>query len=577
MDLDRGREGVLLTSGTSKLSKVLAYAFDQASIVQMPTGTDYVALYDLGQDATSHASYNWSPDIDYVAHVIRSLAGAEDPRLADIITWLELHADATTDRVSVSGVDPAAAFAALRSGELAKRLAADRDMLRAYTHALKADPKIASLVETATALIAEEEREAIRARTEKQLAKEIEDSRRLRIEALNTTLLAYEEKKRDEIENRLASQSVAIDASLAKRKAKGEAEIDHHLATRKASLEMKVSELTQKRDAFVEEIKTLEKSNKQLSADIAALREQEAAAATNLDRLLTAAAATGSSAKRSLGNVIPLKWPTRGRIVAASELKQAISNCPLLTSVGKASMEQFVALSLAGDIPILTGPDVADFLLVAEALLSSGASARLEADPTIIAFEDLWVRVGTGAATPLAQALDLTSMDDPVTVLAVVEKAERSGARFWFPSLADRARRGDLPRRLLVCVTVEDVECEEARAILPQAVRLEIRSTIINGAAAIAGVALGASERREFDPGEWPTDIVEGMRATVQLVDRLGLGKAIRAARAAVEATRLTSEPEALAAGLSIARLFVSQTGEESPSLAILPGGKSSA
>jgi len=564
VELVRSANDTLLASGISKLQ---AYAFDPSSTIQMPAGDGCIELYDLEHDLLPCNTYDWSPDDKYVEEVIRALAGASDPRISDILAWLKLHVDKVTGRLSLSGTDLVGAYGSLRSGELVKRLVADRDLLSDYSKTLRADPKIAHLVESEARLIAEQERASIRAQVGTKLAQEIQDERDDRIAKLEEDLRSHERKKRAEIEEVLASHL-----------AKAQAELERGLGARKAALDADIAELSQRLQSLASETLAVEASVSETNKEIALLREQESAATTNLDRLLAAGAALEAGVKGQASSVIiQVTRPPRAKPVAPSEMKKTIYGSALLTDVGKALMAQFVAFVVAGDVPILTGPDVDDFLLIAENLLSSGVSARLMADPTIIAFEDIWIRAGTGVPSPLAQAREFASGDRPSTMLAVVEKAERSAARFWFPSFADRARRGDLPRRLLVCVTVEDSACEEARSLLHQAIWLDVRSAIVSGAAAIAALTLSSAERRELEPGDRPTDVIEGMRASAQLINHLNVSTAIRAARVAVEASRLTSVAEAEATALAIAQLFIDKTSEDESRPKTLPRGMHSA
>lgn len=129
-------------------------------------------------------------------------------------------------------------------------------------------------------------------------------------------------------------------------------------------------------------------------------------------------------------------------------MQKAISDCILLTAEGKERMAHFIALMLAGETPVLHGPQTHDFLLTAESLLSSGRSVRLEADPTIITFEDLWLRAGTQLPTALTFGLELARSKEATTVLAVIERAECSGAlpgcRHW-PNVRSAVTSSTLP------------------------------------------------------------------------------------------------------------------------------------
>ena len=139
-DLELGKDGALRIP--RKLAREVHWTeYRNDLIVQMPVegGTEQVFAGDLGN---AGGIYDWSEEADHVARVIRSLSDANDPRLADLIAWLELHHEEGTGRVFAAAADHEAAEAALRSGELAERLRVDQDLMAAYVEAAQVDDAV---------------------------------------------------------------------------------------------------------------------------------------------------------------------------------------------------------------------------------------------------------------------------------------------------------------------------------------------------------------------------------------------------------------------------------------------------
>lgn len=530
--------------------KVPVFPFVPDSVIRIPVEGGEVTLYDLRNDGEPAVTYDWSSDEAYVLRIARAIADTSDPRAKETIAWLEEHAKKGQSLQSLNGTDLAAANDALRSGKLAKRLAADHALLRGFVSAMLGDTRVAALVKAGADAIAEEERRATRARVEANVLRELEQVRRQRLAALDAEIGALASDRRKEAEDRQTERALALERELAVRKEEGQAEINRSLGSRTATLETQADELAGRCDVLRDELHALRAESEGLDARLLSLRAEEQEALANLDRLLALSnVAKPQASATSDRALVPLPVPTPGTPLPFSEAKALVASCKLLSETGKSLMLRFLVLLLAGEVPVLCGPDVVDFLLVAESLFTNGTSARLEGDPTVITFEDLWLRPGSNVHTALGQALAITGgMDeaDPRTMLAVVERAERSGARFWFPALAARARRGELPRRLLTCVTIEDEESEEAAAILARAARLNVRAALAPQAAVAAIVLLGSESRRELDPGQRPESLAEGLPAIAQHARRLDVATAQRAARTAVEAMRLGVAPESL-------------------------------
>ena len=534
VELARSGDDTLLGAHITTLP---AYDYDPDSVLSMPTGTSDHVFYDLSADVKPCHIYDWTPEKGYIERVVRRLIGAQAPQMTQIVSWLQQHTDEHTGRVTANPGDALAAHEALRSGELARRLAAEQTLLRAFADGLVSDARIANLLERERKALIEEERGTIRQQIQTQLAQETELQRRLRASELDAKLKEYEASHRAELMKHLEHERQETENALITYQAAQKAEIDKVLgaqravvAQEKAELEEVCADLSQHRDGLVSALQTLEAQAQNLNAsvadlkaDVAILEERKEQETAELERLKATTTVVFDKRSPASTAVIPFHRPNTAQVWFCSEAGQIIKDCALLTGAGKKLMEQFMALVLAGETPLLVGSDVEDFLLIAESLMASGRSARLEADPTILTFEDLWVRAGTGLPTPLAQGLALASSENPCSVLAIIERVERSGARFWLPALTDRARRGDLPRRFLLCATVDDADCGEAEALRVRQIWLQVDGAVARDTATVAPLWLSSGYRRELDPGDHPPeDIESGLGVAHKLANRLG-------------------------------------------------------
>ncbi|MEW9678672.1 hypothetical protein [Pseudomonas sp. TE50-2] len=566
VELVRSSESTLVLSKNTILP---AYGFDVDAVESIPTGTAEEIRYELEPDTPPCHTYDWTPEKGYIERVARWISGANSPQMTQVATWLQQHADEKTGHVAANPSDALAFQHALRSGELAKRLATDQTMLRNLANALASDSKIAGLIEREMKAIAEEERKTIRAQLETQLTEEGKSRRKLRTAEIDTELKAYEASQLAEVAQRLErgrrEGEEALTAYQSAQKAEAERVLGEQLASleqKKTVLEQACSDLSQSRNELCSELEALEAQAADLKTLVADLEAHKAKWTLELEGLNAAVAAASERLEFASTSVVPLRRPDTAKVWSSPEAGQIIKDCPLLTGNGQRLMEQFLALVLAGETPLLVGPDVEDFLLIAESLIASGRSARLKADPTILTFEDLWIRAGTGLRTPLAQGLALATAAEPCSILAVVEHVERSGARFWLPALTDRARRGDLPRRLFLCATVEDADCEEAEALRAGQIWLPIKDAIAKEAITIAPLWLSSVHRGELDPGKRPDESIESdLNVAHQLANRLGLINTLRGVRAAAEVATFHTGKGATEAIARMVTLFLHTAG----------------
>jgi hypothetical protein len=580
VELARSGDDTLLGTHITTLP---AYKYDPDSVVSMPTGTSDHLFYDLSSDVKPCHIYDWTPERGYIERVIRRLIGSQAPQMAQIISWLQQHTDEHTGRVTANPSDALAAHEALRSGELARRLAAEQTLLRAFADELVSDARIANLLERERKALIEEERCAIRQQIQTQLALETELQRSLCASELNAKLNEYEASHRAELMKRLDQERQETENALNAYQVAQKTEIDKVLGAQRAvveqektELEEACAELSQRRDGLASALQTLETQAQDLNvlvadlkADLATLEGRKEQETVELERLKATATVVFNNRSPASTTVIPFHHPHTAQVWFCSEAGQIIKECALLTGEGKKLMEQFMALVLAGETPLLVGSDVEDFLLIAESLMASGRSARLEADPTLLTFEDLWVRAGTGLPTPLAQGIALASSENPRSILAVIERVERSGARFWLPALTDRARRGDLPRRFFLCATVDDVDCEEAEALRERQIWLQVDEAVARDAATVAPLWLSSGYRRELDPGDRPAeDIESALGVAHKLANRLGLVNTLRTVRAAAEVAAFYRGKDAIDAIARMNTLFLNSVGSEQPAVA---------
>lgn len=546
----RQADGVARLAGAN--DKVYAFSFDSNSLVQMSVGEEKVEFYDLLPGCQPVAVYDWSSDGEFALRIARSIADLCDPRAKEAVAWLEEHSKKAHRVGPLDGSDLVAMNDALRSGKLAKQLASDQALLDELVRALIVDDGVADLIGSCTERIAEQERERIRTQIETKFDAEMKSMREQRLLLLEDELAAKAAEQRTWHEAQYELQRHELSESIQTWRERAETEAETAVGAKKQELDMLVSNLEQRRrDLEVQLLKLQADTDDMVARDVsqrAAMEELQ----VGLDALLReknqVAYELNENAERlaTSRQVWPHPVPPRepGSMLQLAEVGSMLQKTPLLTEEGKKLMAQFLALVLAGEVPALCGPEVDDFLLIAESMFASGASARLEGDPTIITFEDLWLRPGTEARTALGHALLIARGVEaqPRTIFAVVVRAERSGARFWYPTLAERARSGDLPRRLLACITIRDEECEEAREILSCAVQLNVRDAIAKTSviALINGRAGGVVV--ELDPDEPNADLTKGVAAIVPFMSDLGVGRSMRAARVVCEAERCGPE-----------------------------------
>lgn len=550
----------------SSPSKVLAYRFDPACVTTMRTDGGDIELYDLNNAAVK-VTYDWTSDDAFALRIARAAASAGDVQAHDLVSWLEGFAKGRM-LTSVDPSDIVAANDAIRAGKMAKRLADDQELLRKFIDAFTADERIGGVIRSYAAQTAEQERKAARSRAEKAAAQEMAAHRDMKLRQIESELRDIEQTQLAQLEDARAQRLKQLKDELDQRQVADEEALRRGAGARCAAMEAAVLNLENRRAALSEEAAQLTAANEEAHRALAPLLGAASEASKALEALQREADEVQAAllAERVTLTALQMKYPAprlpaAAATVSPTRLGEKIATSTLLSAEGKGLMMQFAALVLAGEVPVLCGPGVRDFLAVAEMMLSAGRAVRMEADPTMITFEDLWVRPGLGVSTALGHALRSAAgaAGEPRTSLAVIERAERSGARFWYPSLSNCAEQGDLPRRLLLCATVEDASCEEALALFVHAVRLEVSDALAPDAGIVLAMAKtnAAVPTDELDPGAARAD---ASLAAVDLFDHaktLGAARSARALRVLAQARDIDSRVPAAA----FIRLFMTSGG----------------
>jgi hypothetical protein len=546
VDLVRGKDERFRVSPSS-LAHVPSYEFVADHVISEPAVVDSQGLYDL-KDLTAVAHHDWSLDADYIAHVIRSLLGENDRRLEDLINWLEPHTDKRTGQVSATGADPDKAYEAIRSGELARRLKADKALMKAYLSAVRDDPTIAKLVSEAAGQVAADERERIAAAIKSELTNEFERNRK----QLDKELRERRRSQEEELEQSLEKRRVESEREFRDKIASSKQEADEQINAIKQALAVETISVTRERELIVEEQERLRAEANGIVQEIAELVERRRVAQDEVSQLLSSISAQSRTKERPQSRNI-MRLPDAGDVcstpITVEALTGQISRATLLTPDGKLLMEKFAVLMLAGELPVLEGQQVEDFVLIAESLMAADCLVPFDIDSTILTAEDIWSRPGSGVPSQVAQA-STRAEDAGVTSLVQLRGIERSAARAWFPALAALTRRGLLPRRLMLFATILDPDADEAKALPSDVCRLKIQNAIVPGASLVAAGVFGSgpgSVAFQLDPGNRAKDLSPALAVFAEIGVDVSVAMSLRIARVTLEALRLRAGDHASA------------------------------
>lgn len=549
-ELEAGKDGRLRIARASARD-VKRYRYAQGCVVRGNNGVraDDVYVTSISSEMTA---LDWSDDVDHISRVVSTLAGIGDPRVPEIISWLELHEELITNPASATSEDKEPAFDALRSAALASRLRADRKLMEIYLAAALHDEAVRDVVAAYVKEGHGAERNKLRAELDKEinakkvrrlaeLSAEIEADRAAGMARIEQELQNYEASVRLECDTRLRdaeraaySRIQALETSVTERSDQLEHQIAEQ-AQKLADIKSDTAVLAAERDAL-----RIESENARTElADVNGEIDRLLAVAAQLSPTTTSSASQSAISNAGIGRVFP-SHPKVGVAIKGQLIERQV----MLSEKGRELLQSLVVTLLSGEIPILVGGESADLLRVAEAIICPGRFVSIEADPTLISIDDLWARPGSGAPTLLAAAAEAARNSG--TVLVVIRGIERSGARFWLPALSEVFRCGGLPRELLVCCTVHEPEHDELRAI-PESVPWFEAKGLFSQGAALAGPSLLTPPRLKLevlDPGAMPMDLSIANSLAIELGENLNLDIAMRSARMFAEAITLIGDAE---------------------------------
>jgi hypothetical protein len=137
----------------------------------------------------------------------------------------------------------------------------------------------------------------------------------------------------------------------------------------------------------------------------------------------------------------------------------------------------------------------------------------------------------------------------------VISNADLSGARYWYPALAAKARRAELPARLLVCATLKDPKSEESEQLLEIGLTLEICDVIAPKASTIAPAVLKGphAEIFQLQVEDHQPDLTTAVQLLASMAMPLRIREAERVARIVVAARLLVDSPQVEALARSAA------------------------
>lgn len=542
-----------------QMSCVPIWMYDQNLILAVSDGTKSVELIDPQQPLHQIGTANWSSDAEVVRRIVKAFSRVEstdDQPRRKFADALNRYADQLeAGPTSSATIDPTAAREVVRIRKLASLMQDEQDILQTYFDFMKGDPEIQVLIDHKISAAVQEAALVQAAAMTQKRATEVDAE----VAELRTRRLTELEKSIEELTSEMMAD---LDKRLANRVAENETnanelqrlnldEVEDAVRVRRYELETTISEMERRKTVLESESRALETTQHDLSESIEKLKAEEDRTIQSVQRLADAVTALGHARGAEAQIYASIPALDGGQLAAEkmelADLQAVVAQCPLLTELGKKLLVRFVTLLIAGEVPALYGSECGDFIEIAQSFISGGRSIRLEADPTIISLDDLWIRPGTHAATPLRAAAVEASGENPATQLCVILRADVSGAQFWYPALADRMSRSGLPRSMLMCVTVSDKESEEGRLLAKDSLMLDIEGVIAPMAGAVAPEALHGKTARRFDLqiGSRPTDISAAIPILTSLSSPLGIRDAERVARIHASALLTLKAPEA--------------------------------
>jgi hypothetical protein len=551
-------------SQTDGVGRLPVWMFESELCIELRSDAGTTTVVDTRKPFQQIATINWANDTEIVHRILNALQSAENAKFTSLQQFSEAllrYGEGLKGGASgQEAIDPGIAQDILRVRNLAGILKKRQDVLQSYLEVLRGDADVKALIDARISELAQSaaelERSTLLNKITAELEKETAAIRASREAEIEKSIAELETEMMNDLEKRSVARRAEIEANLTDLERQAMDTLEASVGKARAEIETAVSNLEKRRLETQDELATLEAKRRTVSFNIEELKAEEVRTLDTVERLTRIASNVASDAgvNHGQGTLESVPVPARDRSspindIAVGEFSDAVAKCPLLSEAGKTTLLKFTALLLAGEIPLLHGADCEDFLEVAASLISGGRLVGLIADPTIISYDDLWVRPGTRATMPLRNAVIEASGEGARTQLCVIRRADLSGARFWFPALADRMRSGDFPRRFLVCTTVEDRDSDESKELRRTWVVLDINGILAPKAAVMAPVVLRGSKSppTQINPGPSLNDLAPAIPFLNGLTVPLRIKEGERIARIYVAAGALSADAESLA------------------------------
>ena len=478
-------------------AKLPLFAFDDAKHYKIPTPSGLFELYEKESVTAQVGTANWSADIEFLAQVLSAATAEENvdggfPR--QLAAYLQTRAGELEQRLSEAQIlDPKIGQEIIRSRQIGDLLRSRADLLNEFLTVLRADPAIRTKLEAQIAALAQAEVDTQKQRISDELS-----------ESLDREFAEKRRQKTSELEEFESSMLTEIQRGVDER----ERDLLAGVNARRREIEDAVAKLEAKRTTLEIDYDAKENAVRALLAQADDLTKETERHRQEVDRLLKIQdliEGVQRAPEQAVGEVSFLAAIRASPALGMHDAAAWIRDCPLLSQPGKRVFGQFVSYLLSGGVPVVVGGQSDDFIDITARMISNGDTVVFDCDPTIITFDDLWSRPGSGVPTLLGRAL-ADVRDKGSTRFCVLRNAELSAAQYWIDALTHKAKRGELSANLFIAVVVSDASSEAAECIFPGRLRFSSDGTIDSAAAAKVLMLEGSSSiTRQIDTAQMVT------------------------------------------------------------------------
>jgi hypothetical protein len=547
---------------SADMARLPVYGFDAGKVLAIPTPGGSISLMEKNHQSPEVRLANWLSDAQYVEQIIRAaLAADEDDQKARAAVGATLlaHAGRLENLLSGSGEpDPDVLREIARSRRLGEMVTSRPALVAEYMQVLRRDPSIVTRIDEEiarlTASAVEDKRAALSAELTASMEAEFAAVKRERGEKLAAELRDLENSSLQDLQARLDAQR---DSALSA------------IEVKKSGLEKAVAELQKSRDALYETNSVKAGEIDALNADITRLSLEVVDRKADVDRLLRMEQVLKEAGERAkVPAAVPLIPLTSAspsaRPLAVDGIPDWLKESQLLTDAGRRGVARVATLTLSGGLPVIDGPEADDVLDILSSMLAGGAITTLDCDPTVISYEDLWRRPGSGEPTALGQALCDVRETSGVRLCAI-RRADLAPSQFWIDTLRRAAKQKSFPKRFLLCVTSGGEERAEVAAA-PMSFRAEGWLERNAGVAALASTG-NESFQRVIEPSGFAPDPAAALTligsARVSITNARWLAEFVPTAKAVLKGD----------AGAFSKEILDSVSGDAKPNLKLIDNG----